>query len=64
MEIVGLEGDLRFDSTRADGMPRKLLDSERLLRMGWRARIDLTDGLLSAYEWFLANNAEATRQRG
>lgn len=56
MEIVGLDGDLSFDATKPDGMPRKLLDSGALRRMGWTPRIALSDGLQSAYDWFLGTD--------
>jgi GDP-L-fucose synthase len=54
-EIVGYSGRLTFDSTKPDGMPRKLLDSSRILAMGWRPRINLDDGLSETYQWFLKN---------
>jgi GDP-L-fucose synthase len=54
---VGFHGDLRFDATKPDGTPRKLMDSSRLFALGWRPRIALDDGIRSTYEWFLANVA-------
>jgi len=53
MRVVGVEGRLRFDRSKPDGVPRKLLDSSRLLAMGWRPRIDLDEGLRKAYAWYL-----------
>lgn len=53
-DAVGYKGSIAFDSTKPDGTPRKLLDSERLHSLGWRAVINLEDGLASAYEDFLA----------
>lgn len=52
---VGFEGDIRFDTSRPDGMPRKLIDSSVLATLGWRRRIDLKTGLDDLYRWFLAN---------
>ncbi|WP_299614132.1 GDP-L-fucose synthase [uncultured Tateyamaria sp.] len=52
---VGFEGDIRFDTSRPDGMPRKLIDSSVLATLGWRRRIDLKTGLDDLYSWFLAN---------
>lgn len=49
---VGLTGDLRFDATKADGAPQKLMDSSRLLAMGWKPRTSLSDGLEQTYAWF------------
>jgi GDP-L-fucose synthase len=41
-----------FDATKPDGAPRKLLDSSRLAKLGWRARTDLADGLAHMYRWY------------
>src|SRR6516162_6970523 len=54
-EIVGYQGRLVFDTSRPDGMPRKLLDSSKLNAMGWRARTPLREGLARTYEAFLAS---------
>jgi GDP-L-fucose synthase len=52
---------LTFDTTKPDGMPRKLLDVSRLHALGWRHRIGLREGIASTYEWFLENQT-ALRQ--
>lgn len=44
--------ELRFDHTKPDGMPRKVLDVSRLHASGWKATIELEDGIRSTYEWF------------
>jgi GDP-L-fucose synthase len=44
---------LRFDASKPDGMPRKLLDVSKLHALGWRHRIGLREGIVSAYTWFL-----------
>lgn len=54
-EVVGFEGEVRFDSSKPDGTPRKLLDVSRLRRLGWKARVDLRDGVRQTYQWFLDN---------
>ena len=54
---IGLNGRLRFDLSKADGTPRKLLDSSLLQSMGWRPRTSLEDGLRKAYAWYLQNVA-------
>jgi len=52
-ETVGFTGALRFDTTKPDGTPRKLMDVSRIERMGWRARIGLRDGIAQTYRWYL-----------
>jgi GDP-L-fucose synthase len=52
-ETVGYQGEITFDSTKPDGTPRKLMNSDRITGMGWRAKINLVDGLASAYQDFL-----------
>jgi GDP-L-fucose synthase len=54
-EVVGFDGDLAFDTTKPDGMPRKLLDVTRLRELGWEPRISLEEGIADAYAWFVAN---------
>jgi GDP-L-fucose synthase len=62
-EVVGYSGCFIFDTSKPDGMPRKLLDSSRMLKTGWRARNALDDGLAQTYQWFLAHElmADSTR---
>jgi len=50
---VGFKGALRFDASKPDGMPQKLLDISRLRSLGWAPRIRLVDGLAATYDWFL-----------
>jgi GDP-L-fucose synthase len=52
-EVVGYEGELEFDPSKPDGMPRKLLDVTRLQGLGWRPRIGLREGIADAYRWYL-----------
>jgi GDP-L-fucose synthase len=51
--VVGFKGELSFDTTKPDGAPRKLIDVSRLLNMGWRYGVDLKDGLIETYDWYL-----------
>ena len=51
-EIVGFTGEVLTDPTKPDGTPRKLLDVTRLQQLGWRARVDLRDGLAQTYAWY------------
>lgn len=48
-EVVGFEGSLRFDTSKPDGTPRKLMDVSRLSALGWRARVGLREGIALAY---------------
>jgi GDP-L-fucose synthase len=54
-EVVGFDGELVFDTSKPDGMPRKRLDVSRLRDLGWEPRIALRDGIAHAYGWFVAN---------
>jgi len=55
-KVVGYEGRIKFDNSKPDGSPRKLMDSTRLNNLGWQANVSLEDGLASAYQYFLKNN--------
>lgn len=57
-EAVGFEGELRFDTSRPDGAPRKLLDVSRLSELGWTATTGLREGIESTYRWFLENQSQ------
>ncbi len=52
-EIVGFPGELRFDRSKPDGTPRKLLDVSRLQALGWRAPTPLRDGIERTVRWYL-----------
>jgi GDP-L-fucose synthase len=54
-EVVGYRGQIVFDTTRPDGMPRKLLDVTKLTALGWRAKTPLRDGLKAAYADFCSH---------
>lgn len=49
-EVVGYEGDLVFDASKPDGTPRKLMDSSRIHKLGWKPKISLRDGIAKVYE--------------
>ncbi|MEX2379643.1 MAG: GDP-L-fucose synthase [Vicingaceae bacterium] len=49
-EVVGFEGELRFDSSKPDGTPRKLMDVSKLHHFGWKHHIALKEGIRSVYE--------------
>ena len=50
--VVGFEGEIKWDTTKPDGTPRKLLDLTRLKKSGWQPEINLESGLRSTYEDF------------
>lgn len=54
-QVVGFEGEIKWDSSYPDGTPQKLLDSSKILKLGWKPEIALTEGLASTYKWFLEN---------
>jgi GDP-L-fucose synthase len=56
-DSVGYSGALRFDPTKPDGTPRKLLDTSRLTALGWQPTITLEAGLASTYEWYCSHAA-------
>jgi GDP-L-fucose synthase len=60
-EVVGYDGAVRWDTSRPNGTPQKLLDVRRLRALGWSPRTDLRTGLKLTYRWFLENR---TRARG
>jgi len=53
--VVGYDGELKFDTSKPDGTPRKLLDVSKLNEAGWKAKIQLSDGIQLTYDWFVEN---------
>jgi GDP-L-fucose synthase len=51
-DIVGFKGELKWNTEKPDGTPRKLMDVSRLHNMGWKHRIGLREGITSVYEEF------------
>ena len=54
-KCVGYKGDIVWDKSRPDGTLRKLLDVSKLQGLGWKAKINLEDGIRRTYEWFREN---------
>ena len=54
-QTVGYQGEIRYDTSKPDGMPRRLLDSTQIHGLGWKATTALSEGLRLEYEWFLKN---------
>ena len=57
-EIVGYNGEFVFDTTKPDGTPRKLMDVSRLNTLGWKATIDLRQGIQSTYQWYIRTHMQ------
>ena len=60
-EIVGYKGKISFDSTKPDGTPRKLMDSTRLHKLGYKHRVSLREGIRLTYEDYLKRQLEYSR---
>ena len=54
-KVVGYTGKIVWDTTKPDGTPRKLMDVNRLKALGWQYSIELEQGLMQTYAWFLEN---------
>jgi GDP-L-fucose synthase len=54
-KVVGYKGGIQFDSSRPDGVPRKMVDTNFAASLGWRARTPLRDGLAATYRWYVDN---------
>ena len=52
-EVVGYKGKITFDTSKPDGAPRKLMNVDTLKKLGWTYNIELKEGLVSTYAWFL-----------
>ena len=52
-EVVGYKGEIRWDRTKPDGTPRKLLDCRRMTALGWTPRVLLQEGIGSTYRWYM-----------
>tara|TARA_B100000482_G_C12549917_1_gene275763 strand:- start:16 stop:984 length:969 start_codon:yes stop_codon:yes gene_type:complete len=53
--ISGWKGKIKFDDTYPDGMPRKVMDINKISKLGWHSKIELKVGLKQAYKWFIDN---------
>lgn len=60
--VVGYQGELKFDPTKPDGTPRKLLDTSKLSAIGWQPKTSLKEGIEQTYRWF-TENYESIRGR-
>ena len=63
-EVVGYEGTIKWDTTRPNGTPRKLLDVSKAAGLGWKYKTELKDGIRLAYQDFLSNPVRTERLYG
>ncbi|MDR2966369.1 MAG: GDP-L-fucose synthase [Methanobacteriaceae archaeon] len=61
-EIVGYGGELVFDSSKPDGMYRKLLDISKIKKLGWSYKTSLRDGITKTYNWYLENIIDTNKK--
>ena len=61
--VVGFEGHIEWDVSRPDGTPQKLLDTSRIISLGWKPQIELEDGIRTTYAWFQEAIAVGSRMR-
>ena len=62
-DLIHPSAILRFDTSKPEGAPRKLLDVSRLHALGWKHRISLREGLASTYQWFLDHQGSLRTSR-
>ena len=60
--VIGYSGAFRYDTSKPDGTPRKLLDVSRLRELGWTATTTLRDGLAKTYDWYVAQESGAEHE--
>jgi len=51
-DAVGFEGEIKYDASKPDGTPRKLLNTSRLTSLGWKPTVPLRDGIMQSYDWY------------
>ena len=60
-KVVGYEGEIRWDTSKPNGTPRKLLDVSKAEALGWKYKTELEEGIRLSYEDFLNNPMRAER---
>ena len=54
-KVVDHAGEIIWDATKPDCTPRKLMDVSKLNKLGWQHQVELEEGIVKTYEWFLQN---------
>ena len=57
VDVVGYAGDVEWDTSKPNGTPRKLLNVDKIHKLGWKHKIGLREGIVSTYKWYLENKA-------
>ncbi len=57
-EIVGFKGKIKWDKTKPDGTPKRLLDISKALNLGWKPKTDLAKGIKMTYDWYKNNYSQ------
>lgn len=55
-DVIGFNGEIRYNPSKPDGMPRKLLDVSRVKALGWQPKTSLEEGIRKTYEWYLLSS--------
>ena len=54
-QTIGFSGNIEFDDSKPDGTPRKLIDVDKLHRLGWRHHVEIKDGVHRLFDWYRAS---------
>lgn len=61
-DVVGYGGNVVFDTSKPDGMPKKVMEVSRINRRGWHAEVPLEKGIIKTYDWYRQNLSKANRK--
>jgi len=61
--IVGFDGEIKYDPSKPDGTPRKLLDISRIRSLGWESKTSLEEGIKKTYEWYSQSIEQVKREK-
>ena len=57
VDVVGYAGEVEWDTSKPNGTPRKLLNVDKIHKLGWKHKIGLREGIVSTYRWYMENEA-------
>ena len=57
VDVVGYAGEVKWDTSKPNGTPRKLLNVDKIHKLGWKHKIGLREGIVSTYRWYMENEA-------